>query len=310
MAKLLTIDVVGWNGAAHLPRTARALQSVPQDVVSIQYIDNASQDASCEIIEDLLPHATIIRLLKNNGFASAHNLGISRCSTPFVLTLDQDIEIIWDGITRLLDEMQHNPNLGAVQGKLYRKEGKKRLDSAGITKTLALNGRERGANEQDTGQYDAPAALFAVTGGCGLYRMKALKEVAYAKSEFFDEDFFAYKEDVDLGWRLNNAGWQVQYVPVLAGYHARTMGKRGVFNWGASPRAIGERISNVRTMFSLRNYIWMLAKNMTLKDEIKHSIFIGARVFIFFVLSLFSPVLFRAWIEAWRGMEKMVKKRK
>lgn len=309
MSKILTINLLGWNGAAHLERTARALQAVPKERVDIRYIDNASQDASREIVRDLLPDADIIKLPENRGFAGGQNIGIAKCTTRYILTLDQDIEIIWEGIARLLNEMEKNPKLGAVQGKLYRKEGGKIIDSAGISKTLALNGQERGANEKDSGQFETAAKLFAVTGGCGLYRMEAIRLVAYDK-EIFDEDFFAYKEDVDLGWRLNNAGWEVMYIPALVGHHARTMGKRGVFNWGASPRAISQRISNMRTMLSLRNYIWMLAKNMTWQDEIKHSIFIAGRLLVFFILSLFSHQLFRAWIEAWHGMEKMLKKRK
>lgn len=308
MPQLLTIDLLGWNGAVHLERTARALQAVPKDIAAIRYIDNSSQDASCEIIRDLLPNAEIIKLPENKGFAYAHNLGISRCNTPYILTLDQDIELIWDGIAKLLDEMEKNTKLGAVQGKLYRKEGKKIIDSAGISKTLALNGKERGANEKDSGQYETSTRLFAVTGGCGLYRIAALKSVAQSE-EVFDEDFFAYKEDVDLGWRLNNALWQVKYIPVLVGHHARTMGKRGVLNWGASPRAISQRISNMRTMLSLRNYIWMLVKNMTFADEFKHNIFIAMRLFVFFVFSLFSPQLFKAWIEAWHGIPSMLIKR-
>ncbi|MDA1169099.1 MAG: hypothetical protein O3A36_02065, partial [bacterium] len=121
---------------------------------------------------------------------------------------------------------------------------------------------------------------------------------------------FAYKEDVDLGWRLHKANWQVQYVPALVGYHARTMGRRGMFNWGIAPSSISERIANNRTRLSLRNYIWMLAKNMTLKDELKYDIFIAMRLFVFFILSLFNWNLFSVWKEAFAGIEKMHGKRK
>lgn len=309
MAQRLTIQLVGWNSAAHLKETASALQSFPQDEVIIRYIDNGSEDASLEIVQDLLPHADILRFETNTGFTPAHNAGFATCTTPFVLTLDPDITLLWEGVQRLIEELTNNPKLGAVQGKLYRKEGTKIIDSAGIVQTLALNGRERGSNEKDMGQYETVASLLAVTGGCGLYRMEALTSVAYGK-EIFDEDFFAYKDDVDLGWRLNKKGWSIQYIPVLVGYHARTMGRRGMFNWGIAPTSIAARIANNRTRLSLRNYIWMLAKNMTLKDELKHDLFIAIRLFVFFILSLFSWNLFSVWKEALQGIHKMHLKRK
>ncbi len=309
MEPKLTIQFVGWNGAAFLQETASALATIPREEVIIRYIDNGSQDASLEIAQDILPHADIIRFEHNTGFAPPHNAGFERCTTLYVLTLDQDIAIVWEGLQVLLEELEKNPNLGAVQGKLYRKEGKKILDSTGIVKTLALNGKERGANEKDVGQYEVKTDLFATTGGCSLYRMEALKKVANGK-EIFDEDFFAYKEDVDLGWRLNTKGWQVQYIPVLVGYHARTMGRRGIFNWGIAPTTVAERITNNRTRLSLRNYIWMLAKNMTFKDEIKYDLFIAIRLSVFFILSLFSPKLFSVWKEAFAGIRRMHEKRK
>jgi GT2 family glycosyltransferase len=305
----LTIQLLGWNGARFLQETASALSKIPSGEVIIRYIDNGSEDASLEIVRDLLPHADIIRMEKNIGFASAHNKGFAVCTTPFVLTLDQDITVIWEGLRALLQELENSPKLGAAQGKLYRTVGKKILDSAGIVQTLALNGKERGANEKDTGQYETKTDLFATTGGCAIYRMEAIKGVAY-KNEIFDEDFFAYKEDVDLGWRLHKAGWKVQYIPVLVGYHARTMGKRGIFNWGIKPGVVAERIANNRTKLSLRNYIWMLAKNMTFTDELKHDLFIAIRLFIFFILSLFSSKLFSAWKEAFAGIHRMHDKRK
>ncbi len=308
MEDKLTIQLLGWNGAMHLVETARALATFPKEEVIIRYIDNGSTDASLEIIMDILPHADILRFEHNTGFAKAHNAGFARCTTPFVLTLDQDITLEWNGIQALLTEMKQHPKLGAVQGKLYRKGRSGVIDSAGIVQTLSLNGKERGANEADAGQYDTKASLIAVTGGCGLYRTEALQAVAHP--EIFDEDFFAYKEDVDLGWRLRRAGWHVAYIPVLVGHHARTMGKRGMFNWGIAPRTVAERIANNRTKLSLRNYIWMLTKNMTLADEVFHSVFIAGRLLILFILSLFSSTLFSAWREAFAGMHKMFDKRK
>lgn len=317
MTQKLTIQVLGWNGAEHLQDTARALAEFQKEEVAIRYIDNGSTDASLEIIQDLLPHADIVRFTKNKGFAAAHNAGFALCTTEYVLALDQDITLIQEGVQKLVDAMEKNPKLGAVQGKMYRKGKKNVIDSAGIVQTLSLNGKERGANEQDIGQYDRVANILAATGGCALYRMETLRKVAQRPRqneilslEAFDSDFFAYKEDVDLGWRMHTHGWQVQYIPVLVAYHARTLGKRGIFNWGIAPRAIADRIANNRTRLSLRNYMWMIAKNATPKQELLHGICILARLKLFFLLSLFSPTLFSVWKEAFAGMGMMINKRK
>lgn len=309
MEKLLTIQILGWNGEKHLRATAEALSRVPKDAADIRYIDNGSTDTSLSIIRELLPNADILQLEKNIGFAAAHNLGISKCTTPFILTLDQDQEIIWDGIEKLVEAMQVNPKFGAVQGKLYRKSGEKIIDSAGIIQTLSFNGKEIGSNEPDTEQYEKATNLLAVTGGCGLYRVEALKQVAQ-DGEIFDEKFFAYKEDVDLGWRLNNMGWHVQYIPVLASYHARTLGKRGAFNWGLSLKNIHERINSPRTRWSLRNYMWMIAKNASTREIFFHWPFIKTRLFTFFILSLFSKQLFPVWKETWVELQEMREKGK
>ena len=309
MDKVLTIQIVGWNGEKHLRATAEALAHAPQDIIEVRYVDNGSEDTSLDIIREILPNADILKFHENQGFAKAHNAGIAKCATPFILTLDQDQEIIWSGIEKLLEAMQNNPKLGAVQGKLYRKDGEHIIDSAGIMQTLSFNGKERGSNEQDTGQYEEPADLLAVTGGCGLYRIEALKNVAQ-NNQIFDEQFFAYKEDVDLGWRLHNAGWEVKYIPVLVSYHARTLGKRGVFNWGLSLKNIHERIESPRTRWSLRNYMWMIAKNASTREIIFHWIFIKSRLFVFFILSLFSRELFSVWKETWVSLKIMREKGK
>jgi len=348
MSTLLTIQILGWNGEAHLRETARSLANIPADVAHILYIDNGSNDNSVAIIQEILPHAEILKLEKNIGFAAAHNIGIARCATPFVLTLDQDQEIIWEGIEKLLEAMQKNPKLGAVQGKVYRQSssphpspllskerGSTAIDSAGIIQTFSLNGKERGANEPDTGQFDEPADLLAVTGGCGLYRVEALKSVAQHRrvipasepestsswipgqarddnefGEIFDEAFFSYKEDVDLGWRLNNAGWQVQYIPVLVSYHARTLGKRGFLNWGLNISEIKKRVNSPRTRWSLRNYVWMIAKNASTKQIFLYWPFVKMRLLVFFVLSLFSKELFGVWKETFAGLKMMREKGK
>jgi len=307
MDQKLTIQVVGWNSAKVLPATLAALATIPRREAVICYIDNASTDNSVQLVKAALPAAHIIELTENRGFAGAHNAGLADCATPLVLTLDPDLVVYWDGLKRLLSAFAKS-EVAAVQGKIYRAHGKV-IDSAGIVQTLALNGRERGSSEIDRGQYEQPAKLLAVTGAGGLFRMTALKNVAEADGRVFDEDFFAYKEDVDLGWRLNNSGWEVIYLPILFGRHKRTLGREGIINWGVMPKQIIGRLKNPRTRYSLRNWVWMIAKNATLRQDIRAEIFIDARLILFFGFSLLYWPLLPVWPEIARGLPTMLRKR-
>lgn len=282
---------------------------MPRQEVTIRYIDNGSRDDSAALVRRVLPWADVIELKENQGFSRAHNIGFHHCETEFVLTHDPDVEIRWPGVVQLLPAFA-DPTVGAVQGKLIRRypPTPRVIDSAGIAQTLTLNGKERGANEEDQGQFAAPAYLLAVTGACGLYRLSALKAVAF-REEIFDEDFFAYKEDVDLGWRLNRAGWKIKYLPIEMGIHNRTLGRRGFLSWGANPRTMYQRLANPRTRYSLRNWIWMIAKNASLGQELRHEIFVDVRLLVFFGLSLLYPPLLTVWLETAKGVPKMLAKR-
>ncbi len=310
MESQLTIQIVGWNSEKTLPFACTGLAEIAQmHNIQLRYIDNASKDGSVDVIRRLLPEADIVQLEENVGFAPAHNIGFSRCDTQFVLVHDPDVKIEWEGIQKLLTMMRDNPQVGALQGKLLRAHEEGIIDSVGIVKTLGLNGKERGAGQKDTNQYNKRISLFAVTGACALYRMQALQQVAHSPEEIFDNDFFAYKEDVDLGWRLNRAGWDVLYEPVFMGYHARTMGQRGKLPWPLQIKKLPERLKSIRTRYSFRNYIWMLMKNMTIRDEILHDLFIIPRIVVMLVLSCLYPPLFSVWGEILHGIPNIMHKR-
>lgn len=311
----LTIQIVGWNSELVLRPGLEVLAKLPQDQAIIRYIDNGSSDNSVSLVQKIVPQADRIRLPKNAGFAEAHNLGFQRCRTPLVMTHDPDLVIDWLGIKQLLD-LFTDEKVGALQGKVLRlmsaseKNSQPIIDSAGITLTLAFNGEERGAGEEDQGQFNQQAAIIAPTGAAALYRMSALKAVAHSQTEFFDKDFFAYKEDVDLGWRLNRAGWKVLYVPIRMGWHRRTLGKGSKLGWSWSLQKLRERLASPRTRWSQRNYIWMIFKNVTPKEFIPHSPFIAGRLLLFAALSLFSPQLLAAWSQAIIGAKKILSKRR
>jgi len=299
----------------HLAKTLGALKDLPQALGVVRVIDNGSQDGTVATVQKLLPQADLVVLPHNIGFARAHNLGFAKCTTEFVMTHDPDVTLNLESLPDLLasfdDEM-----VAAVQGKLYRQQQvpdeRPMIDSAGIVHTATLNGRERGASETDNGQYNATENVLAVTGAAGIYRVAALEAVAYASGnlpEVFDEDFFAYKEDVDLGWRLNRAGFVCRYEPIVMGTHARTLGKRGSLPWFINPEEAPRRLLSSRTRYSIRNYVWMLVKNISWKQEIAYGIPIAIRlIFIFVATVVFFPLM-TVWLEVAEDIPTMIRKR-
>jgi GT2 family glycosyltransferase len=308
----LTIQIVTWNSAAHLPATLAALKDMPLTLGMVRIIDNGSTDNSVALVQSMLPQADIIRLDRNMGFAHSHNLGFAKCSTEFVVTLDPDVQLNAQGLEEVLAVFE-NEKVASVQGKLYRlkeeEDDRPVIDSAGIVHTATLNGKERGAGEADTGQFNAPEQILAVTGAFGIYRMAALHNVAFQKTQFFDEDFFAYKEDVDLGWRLQRAGYENWYEPVMVGVHARTLGKRGMLPWFLNPPQAVGRLRSPRTRYSIRNYVWMVIKNISWRQEIVCGLPIALRLlFIFIATVIFFP-LFPVWFEIVERIPLMIHKR-
>lgn len=311
MEPQLTIQIVGWNSAEVLGAGLAVLENTPPDAVIIRYLDNASQDGSVELVRQLLPNAVIVELPRNVGFARAHNIGLSQCTTPFVLLHDPDVALNWQGVVSLLNRLQ-DPSVAAVQGKLLRtaqRGTRPVIDSTGIVLSVALNGIERDAGEVDFNQRRQETPLLAVTAACGLYRLDALRHIAYSPTEFLDNDFFSYKEDVDVGWRLNNAGWQVLYLPLNMGYHQRTLGRQGMFGWGLNPIRIYRRLRNPRTRYSLRNWIWMIAKNASLGQLVLHLPAVVIRACVVTVLSTVYPPLLKVWFEIIVGLPACIRKR-
>ncbi len=279
--------------------------------VVVRVIDNASSDSSVSLVRSQLPQADVITSTKNLGFSGGHNLGFKYCETDLVMVINPDFIINWPGVKKLIEAFA-DLKLGAAQGKIIRGLNKVEtiIDSAGIVLSLTLNGIDRGAGHRDVGQYESEQNVSAVTAAAAIYRLEALKGVAYAGGEVYDNDFFAYKEDVDLGWRLNKAGWHVRYIPIDVGLHTRARASQGRFGWSLHPVLFKQRLSDERTRYSFRNWLWMLAKNATIWQLATRIVFIGLRLITFIFITLLYPPFIGTWLDTLRGLPRMLAKRK
>src|SRR3989338_5617031 len=171
-------------------------------------------------------------LHRNNvGFAAGNNIGIRLTKCVFILCINPDIILTSTFLEIMMKKMKENKNTGAICGKLLRYDSVHNsktniIDSTGLIIKRNRRVFDRGQNEKDIGQYDTPEEVFGVSAATALYRKEALEDTkvvippsrnatedsrlfnAVGGSEYFDEDFFVYKEDVDLSWRLRLAGWK------------------------------------------------------------------------------------------------------
>lgn len=183
-------------------------------------MDNGSEDSGIQDALQSYPYLKVIRNDVNRGFAGACNQGICASEGDFVLLLNSDAWLDASFLSKALDAFENRPEIGSLTGKIYRAQAPT-LDSTGIELAKKkFSPKDRGETEQDRGQYDLEQYVFGASGAAVLYRKAALEDCRVS-GEYFDEDFFAYYEDVDLAWRMQILGWRCLYLPSAVAWHDR-----------------------------------------------------------------------------------------
>ena len=221
----VSIIVVSRDSAADLPLSLASAAAQRGVAVEIVVVDNASSDASREVARGFAPAARLISLPDNAGFAAAMNGGIAQTSGRYVLALNPDCRLAPDFAATLARRLDGRPDVGSASGRVLRAEGPDlaatpRLDSTGIVFTASGRHFDRGSEEAAEGRYLLEEEVAGVTAAAGFYRREAL-ESAKISTGYFDSDFFLYREDADLAWRLSRLGWKCLYVPNAVAWHRR-----------------------------------------------------------------------------------------
>jgi GT2 family glycosyltransferase len=174
-----------------------------------------------------------------------------------VLTLNPDVLLLPNFIEALVDAGQVDSRIGTVCGKLLTMKATMELpeqalvDSTGIYFTPMMRHLDRGSQEVDNGHYRVNEYVFGATAAAALYRREMIDDICI-QGEFFDPDFFVYREDADVAWRAQLFGWRCMYTPHALGYHVRNVlpGNR-------------RALPSVINMHSVKNRFLMRLKNMT-----------------------------------------------
>ncbi|MEX0659331.1 MAG: glycosyltransferase family 2 protein [Egibacteraceae bacterium] len=215
--------VVSWNSAEQLAGALESLLAQTDVDLQIVVVDNASADASREVAAGY-PGVAVVANTQNRGFAGGANQGVAlarEAGAGAFLVCNPDVSLEPDYLARALAALEADPARAGVQGKLLRTGAAAgTVDTTGHLAFRTRLFRNRGEGEADAGQHEQAGEVFGVSGAVALYRVAALDDVA-VDGEVFDEDLFAYWEDVDLDWRLQLRGWQAWYEPTACGWHER-----------------------------------------------------------------------------------------
>jgi len=259
----VSVNLVTWNGAKYILDCLESLFNQTFEDFSLLIIDNGSTDDTLDLINEKYPHLKIVTHKENNGFAKAHNQAIHWTRSEYVLVLNQDIVLGKNFLKELIGFLDKNPEAGAATGKLLRWQDRQKtnyIDTVGLTVYKNHRVVDMGSGEMDKGQFDQVKEIFGVSGAAPVYRRRALEQAA-ENNQFFDEDFFSYKEDVDLAYRLRWRGWKAFYVPGALAYHDRSVS--GPAKTKTNRRTVSDRKrkSPFANFHSYKNHLFMLTKN-------------------------------------------------
>jgi len=272
----IAVIVLNWNGKSDSLACIDALgrQTLKHDIIAV---DNGSEDGFLNEIQTNHPEIISVRNEKNMGFAGGVNSGIRiviERGYKYVALINNDAKPEKDWLNNLFQTIAIDKSTGIVTGKLLKTDGS--IDSTGDLYTSWGLPYPRGRGEKDNGQYHQKQEVFAASGGASLYRVEMLKDIG-----LFDEDFFAYYEDVDISFRARLAGWKVIYEPKAVAYH-----KIG---------ATSSKIKGFTTYQTIKNLPFLMWKNvpLSLMPKVLPRLFVAHSAIAFSALSRghFIPVI-------------------
>ena len=216
----ITVVVVNWNRRDLLRACLRSLAAQTDAEFDVVVIDNGSTDGSAEMVEAEYQSRPefrlfLIRNTENRGFCAANNQGIAAARGEFIALLNNDAEAQPGWLAALITAFDR-PEIGMAASKILVWEDPARIDKAGHLIYPDGQNRGRGAGEPDRGQYDREEEVLWPDGCAAMYRRSMLDQIGG-----FDEDFFAYADDAELGLRGRIAGWRCRYVPDAVVRHHR-----------------------------------------------------------------------------------------
>jgi len=328
----VSIQIVTWNSLRFLPDCLESIFNQTFRDWSVLIIDNNSSDHSLEYVEKNWPQVKVLKNSRNLGFSRAHNQGLASTDSEYVLVMNPDVILEPDFLTEIVTAADKKKRVASLAPKLLKmkfnhidhcdhntpeQQGSgaminpdwcviktEMIDSTGLAMKKTRRFVDRGEGAKDEGQYDKQTDIFGASGACVLYRRKSLVDVKMKdvglREEYFDEDFFAYQEDIDLAWRLKWRGWQALYVSSALAYHVRQISATHRF-----------QKSSFVNFLSYRNHLWLLLKDESFINFCRNFFYIFPYQAMKVLYLLFTQpgVLLKGEAAYWSKFFWMLKKR-
>jgi GT2 family glycosyltransferase len=251
------VAIVTCNSARYIGRCLNAVLGGAEPPLQVVVVDNASTDNTLQILKEFSGRIQVIANPRNVGFAEGQNQVLRATSTPWVLTLNPDVLVQPDFIRHLVEAGEADPQAGAVCGKLlsigpgFEPLEDSRIDSTGIFFTPAMRHFDRGWHEPDGHHFERMEYVFGASAAAALFRRELIDDISI-DGNFFDPDFFVYREDADVAWRAQLQGWRCLYTPRAVAHHVRTV-----------TRGNRRGLPALLNMHSVKNRFLMRIKNVT-----------------------------------------------
>lgn len=301
----VAVVILNYNGQKFLEQfLPNVIANCDSALAEVIVADNASTDDSVEFMREHFPDIRLIENGSNGGFSMGYNLALRQIDAEYYVLLNSDIEVASHWIEPVVELMDAHPEIAACQPKILSYYHKEKFEYAGASGGFIdqygypfCRGRIFQNLEDDKGQYDTPCEVFWATGACMFVRADLYHQIGG-----LDDSFFAHMEEIDLCWRLKNAGYKVYCCPQSKVYHigGGTLPKN-------SPR---------KTYLNFRNNLSLLVKNLP-KHRVKRTIlyrifldWVAAFKFLFEGCPKDFRMVFKAHIDFYGRLNSLRAKRK
>jgi GT2 family glycosyltransferase len=309
---VIAIAIVTYNSAAFIRRCLEYVFEQDYAPYEVIVIDNASEDGTPAILRQLEQRVRVIYNRDNMGFAAGQNQAIALTQASWILTLNPDTRLTRDFLRKLVEAGESDPAAGSVCGKLlamspdFEPLAEPVFDSTGIYFTPNQRHFDRGSREPDRGQYERSEYVFGATGAACLYRRAMIDDISI-DGEFFDPDFFAYREDADVAWRAQLLGWKCRYTPLARAYHVRSVLPA---NRRALPAAVNMHSVKNRWLLRIKNMTGPLYRRYWLAITWRDVVVVAGCLLREFSSLRAFPLLARAWPRAWKKRRIIMQRRR
>jgi len=306
MAREVCINVLVRNHSAYVIKCIASILGQTYRSIELTVMDNASDDGSVDLVRQHFPHVRLELNDRNLGYSGGHNKAIKMSRGTYFIALNPDVFLTPTFVEEKVKAAEQDARIGMVEGKLLKvrfngggpvETGL--LDSTGLILKKNRKNYERGYGKPDDGRYNNAEFVFGAFGAAPLYKREMLEDLKIGE-EYFDEDFFAYREEIDLAWRAQLRDWKCLYTPTAIAYHVHAY----------SPESRKQQPRSLRRLQFRNRYLLML-KNDSWRHLLRH----GPHILAFEILALGyvllrEPHLLLGYCDALRFLRRMLQKRR